>query len=286
MDTDGSNQTWLTRGSTADWSPDSKDIVFHASSSYYTSGGTETVLSLSPFMPGFPSRDSDIFVANVDDLAATQDVLTKTQLVTNITNTPDMIEHDADWSPSTETAPDGLIAFASFTRADGLNNPNNNPSGEIFVINPDGSGLVQLTHDNFEERAPSWSPDGTQIAFMARVGGNDFEICLINADGSNFRQLTDNDIPDASPSWSPDGDQIVFFRGGFGAPENIIMNPETLEFYTLSNEFGGQWGEVRTKVGSDSGDGADETFFAGSQADYSIQNLGGGSSLFADYLLA
>jgi TolB protein len=281
MDTDGSNQTWLTRGSTADWSPDSKDIVFHASSSYYTSGGTETVLSLSPFMPGFPSRDSDIFVANVDDLAATQDVLTKTQLVTNITNTPDMIEHDADWSPSTETAPDGLIAFASFTLADGLNNPNNNPSGEIFVINPDGSGLVQLTHDNFEERAPSWSPDGTQIAFMARVGGIDFEICLINADGSNFRQLTDNDIPDASPSWSPDGDQIVFFRGGF-APENIIMNPETLKFYTLSNEFGGQWGEVRTKVGSDSGDGADETLFAGSQADDSIQTLGGGSLLFAD----
>jgi Tol biopolymer transport system component len=192
-----------------------------------------------------------------------------------------MIEHDADWSPSTETAPDGLIAFASFTLADGLNNPNNNPSGEIFVINPDGSGLVQLTHDNFEERAPSWSPDGTQIAFMARVGGIDFEICLINADGSNFRQLTDNDIPDASPSWSPDGDQIVFFRGGF-APENIIMNPETLEFYTLSNEFGGQWGEVRTKVGSDSGDGADETLFAGSQADDSIQTLGGGSLLFAD----
>ena len=107
---------WLTRGSTADWSPDSKDIVFHASASYYKSGGTETVLSPSaPFMPGFPSRDSDIFVANVDDLAAAQDIPTKTQLVTNITNTPDLIEHDADWSPSTATAPDGLIAFASFT---------------------------------------------------------------------------------------------------------------------------------------------------------------------------
>jgi hypothetical protein len=47
----------------------------------------------------------------------------------------------------------------------------------------------------------------------------------------------------------------------------------------------GQWGEVRTRVGSDPGDGADETFFAGSQADDSIQNLGGGSIPIADYLL-
>jgi TolB protein len=283
MDTDGSNQTLLTRGSTASWSPDSKDIVFHASASYYESGGTaETVLPIRLLDPGAPTSDSDLFVANVDDLEAAQDVLTKTQLVTNITNTPDLIEHDADWSASTTTAPDGLIAFASLPITD---NPNNSTNAEIYVINPDGTGLERLTFNNYEERAPSWSPDGTQIAFMARIGGNDFEICVMNADGSGFRQLTNNTVPDATPSWSPDGDLIAFFRGGVLAPQVIIMNPDTVVEVPLAGGFGGpQWGEVRTRV--DPGDGADETLFAGSQADYSIQTLGGGSLLFADYLLA
>jgi dipeptidyl aminopeptidase/acylaminoacyl peptidase len=98
MDADGTNQSLLTRGSSATWSPDSKYIAFHASASYYASGGTVTLIPTRT-QPGAPTRDSDLFVANVDDLAAAPDVLTRTQLVTNITNTPDLIEEDADWSP-------------------------------------------------------------------------------------------------------------------------------------------------------------------------------------------
>ena len=104
-------------------------------------------------------------MANVNELAAAQDVPTKTQLATNITNTPDQIEDDADWSASTTTAPDGLIVFTSHPNTDGFNTYNT--QAEIYVINPDGTGRHQLTHTDYEERAPSWSPDGTQIAFMA-----------------------------------------------------------------------------------------------------------------------
>jgi Tol biopolymer transport system component len=96
MDADGTNQTLLTRGSSATWSPDSKDIAFHASASYYESGGIRTGTPIKPD-PGAATTDSDLFVANVDDLAAAQDVLAKTQLATNITNTPDQIEDDPDW---------------------------------------------------------------------------------------------------------------------------------------------------------------------------------------------
>src|SRR5262249_30746690 len=77
-DADGKNQTLLTRGSSAPWSPDGNSIAFHASASYYATGGLETGLPIRGD-PGAPAGDSDLFVANVDDLAGAQDVLTRTQ---------------------------------------------------------------------------------------------------------------------------------------------------------------------------------------------------------------
>jgi TolB protein len=106
MNTDGTEQTPLTRGSSATWSPDSKYIAFHASASYYASGGLVTGTPIRTD-PGSATTDSDIFVANVDDLANAEDVLTKTEQAANITNTTDQIEDDADWSTSPTTAPDG-----------------------------------------------------------------------------------------------------------------------------------------------------------------------------------
>jgi Tol biopolymer transport system component len=250
MDTDGTNQTLLTRGSSATWSPDGKDIAFHASASYYESGGTETELPIRGDA-GAPAGDSDIFVAKVNELADAEDVLTKTQLATNITNTDDQIEEDADWSASTPTAPDGLIVFTSHPDTDlGLNN--NYPTKEIYVMNPDGTGRHQLTFDTYEERAPSWSPDGTRIAFMARIDDSDrvvddFEICVMNADGTGFQQLTFNNGPDASPEWSPDGTKIIWQQGPTLQPRITIMDLDTMEQVQLPPGFGGtQWGVVKT----------------------------------------
>jgi Tol biopolymer transport system component len=39
-----------------------------------------------------------------------------------------------------------------------------NNSADLYVINIDGTGLVQLTHDGLS-CFPRWSPDGTQIIF-------------------------------------------------------------------------------------------------------------------------
>jgi len=50
----------------------------------------------------------------------------------------------------------------------------------IFVVNPDGTDLRQLTEENADDQHPAWSPDGRRIAFQA--GGGD--ICVIDADWS------------------------------------------------------------------------------------------------------
>jgi Tol biopolymer transport system component len=247
MGSDGSELAPLTRGSSAAWSPDSKYVAFHASASYYASGGSSTGCPIR-FDPGAPTSDSDIFVANVDDLLA--GVATPT----NITNNADTIDEDADWSP---VLPDGTTKI-TFTRHS-VNYPFcsntgtcNYPDTEIYVMNADGTGLTRLTHDTYEERAPAWSPDGSHIAFMCRIGPNNnqgvatFEICVMDSSGDgadntsllttcsgpHCRQLTLNRVLDATPSWSPDGKKIALHR-----------NPMPLQLWIINAD--GSGGEVQ-----------------------------------------
>src|SRR5262245_17100664 len=124
MNTDGSEQALLTRGSSATWSPDSKNIAFHGSASYYVSGGSVSGIPIRTD-PGSAMSDSDIFVVNVDDLVE------GVEPPRNITNTPDQIEDDVDWSSSPTAAPDGqTIVFTSHPTSDAAN-PSN--QAEIYV---------------------------------------------------------------------------------------------------------------------------------------------------------
>src|SRR6266542_2415264 len=235
MNTDGTEQTYLIRGSSATWSADGKDIAYHASAS-----GTGLPINSDP---GAPTSDSDIFVANGDDLLAG---VAGPQNITN--NSDAAIDEDAGWSP------DGTkIAFTSHPPSDPINPTN----AEIYLMNPDGTGLTRLTYNDYEERAPSWSPDGSRIVFMARVGthgGNGFEICVMNADGTNFVQLTDNAVFEGTPTFSPDGQKIVWGRdvGAGQGQELFLMNADGTNQMQLTDTVGvnvfPNWGELRVRI--------------------------------------
>jgi len=97
-------------------------------------------------------------------------------------------------------SPDGTkIAFAS--------SRDTNP--EIYVMDPNGSNIVRLTHDGAEDGQPAWSPDGSKIAFATNRDGNN-EIYVMNANGSGQVDLTNNAASDLTPAWSPDGTKIAF----------------------------------------------------------------------------
>jgi len=73
---------------------------------------------------------------------------------------------------------------------------------EICVIDADGSNQTNLTNDIARDWLPSWSPDGSKIAFSSSRDG-DFEIYVMDTDGSNVTRITDNEVADLVPTWSP-----------------------------------------------------------------------------------
>jgi TolB protein len=72
---------------------------------------------------------------------------------------------------------------------------------QICLINPDGSGLQQLTSLGSNED-PAWSPDGRHIAFTStRMGQRD--IFVMHADGTEQTRLTRTGQSNYLPDWSP-----------------------------------------------------------------------------------
>jgi Tol biopolymer transport system component len=222
MASDGTEQTYLTRGSSASWAPDAKHITFHASAS-----GTGLPIRMDP---GAPPTDSDVFIVNVDDSATGQ------QVPINITNSETLIEDDPHWSPDAQR-----IVYVAHEVNDvpEPGGPAVYPTAEIFVINADGSGApVQLTSNAVEERAPAWSPDGSQIAFMCRYGGTDFEICVMNADGSGLVQVTSNTVQELSIRWSVDGQKFFFNRPVSGVNQLFSINVDSTGEMQLTSPVG------------------------------------------------
>ena len=80
----------------------------------------------------------------------------------------------------------------------------------IWVIEADGSNMVQLTSGPDWDNSPSWSPDGNQIVFHRAFFEDDSYIVTIDVDGSNETPLTAGSTKEGSPSWSPDGANIGY----------------------------------------------------------------------------
>jgi TolB protein len=110
-----------------------------------------------------------------------------------------------NFSPS--WSPDGKkLTFASTRTMDG--------NMEIYAAEieagPTRVGRIKrLTFNNGVDTAPTWSPNGREIAFTSDRGGTP-QIYVMDAEGGNIRRISFGANYHDSPCWSPAGDRIVY----------------------------------------------------------------------------
>lgn len=102
-----------------------------------------------------------------------------------------------------------------------------------------GTGQQRLSQaGTYDDKAPSWSPDGTQIAFVSDRSGNS-DVYVIDANGQNPHNLTnhplnDGDSGNEAPQWNPDGSRLMFISARAGTRDIWVMNADGSEPQNLT----------------------------------------------------
>jgi Tol biopolymer transport system component len=110
---------------------------------------------------------------------------------------------------------------------------------ELYLMNADGTGVVQLTSNAVFDSAPVFSPDGSKIVFeSARDSGNALalDIYVMNADGTGVRRLTADPAHDEGPASSPDGTKVLFTSERAGQSDIWVMDADGRHVRRLTHD--------------------------------------------------
>ena len=217
MDVDGENLVQLTNhppyNETPVFSPDGSMIAFAAGS----------------------SGNTDIFIMNADGSGRKQ-----------LTDDPGDDSHP-HWST------DGTRIIFNSSRDTPDRNANwSDQWHEVFSMNVDGGDIQKHTDCKAVCTYPSFSPDGTRIAYRKITNTPGFawnltsisrnsEVFVANVDGSTEINISNSAAFDGWPAWSPDGTKVAFTSNRMG-PANVghifIVNADGTDVTQLTS---GRW---------------------------------------------
>jgi dipeptidyl aminopeptidase/acylaminoacyl peptidase len=209
MNTDGSKNRFLVRGSNARWSPSGDRIVYTAQSE---------------------PRGSQIFVRYMDAEGAVSQITRVEKAPTAPAWSPDgtkiaftmNVDAKTTWSIKMPRAPEGArwvetprIVERLDYRQDGTGF-DDDVYRHVFVVPATGGTPRQLTNGNWHHNGVEWTPDSKQILFGsnraddAEYQWRESDIYSVNVESGAITQLTRRKGPDGNPQVSPDGKRVAY----------------------------------------------------------------------------
>lgn len=135
----------------------------------------------------------------------------------------------------------GLLVFEGWGGNSYTNFDSTAPVYDLWTMQPDGSGLTNITNTVGVDADAHWSPDGSRITFVSNRSG-DYDIYVMRPDGSQVRKLTSSPANETYPTWSPNGRRIAYITERGRRPEIMVMRADGRKKRSLGSFSGSIWG--------------------------------------------
>jgi len=123
---------------------------------------------------------------------------------------------------------------------------------DLWIVNAETGRYGRLTDDAWDEKEPTWSPDGRRITFASdrlapvvlhpmpvKDGYGRYGIYEFDLETRETSLLLDTSGDDHGPAWSPDGRRLVFITDRNGSPNLSLFDPADSTITQLTDLTGG-----------------------------------------------